>query len=231
MEEVKESKIRLLKILKGVSIGVLLIVLVTILIFSYNKKKILYNYINGIDFDKINFKDSLNIEKKNADKYIEFQNIKIRNDFDNYKEKQKSNDTYLITDEKTNSIGIKIIKDSINKIGFESGIDKEDYNKFLNENNIKDSMDLINYTVKNKDKKVSLFSSKYKLEKKAIMKNVLVYYINEGDSYLLSNGVIQKIDDGAIIEIINNNTSYIITIKTDKDFDYILDLVSTIVIN
>ena len=104
MEEVKESKIRLLKILKGVSIGVLLIVLVTILIFSYNKKKILYNYITSIDFDKINFKDNLNIEKKDADKYIEFENIKIRNDFDDYKEKQKTNDTYLITDEKTNSI-------------------------------------------------------------------------------------------------------------------------------
>ena len=230
MEEVND-KIRLLKILKGVSIGVLLIVLVTIIIFSYNKKKILYNYITTIDFNKINFKDNLNIENKEVEKYIEFQNIKIRNDFDDYKEKQKTSDTYLITDEKNNSIGIKIIKDSINKIGFESGIDKEDYDKFLNDNNIKNSMDLINYTVKNKDMKINLFSSKSKLVKKAIMRNVLVYYIGEQDSYLLNNGVIQKISEGAIVEIIKDNTSYVITIKTDKNFDYILDLISTISIN
>ena len=72
-----------------------------------------------------------------------------------------------------------------------------------------------------------------------IIKSTLDYYFGlnsnlKYDLYLLNGeykGVIMKNKDGGIVELVDKNISYLINIKTNKDLDYIIDLISTIVIN
>ena len=171
---------------------------------------------------------------------MEFDNIKIRNDFKEYNDKDTKIDNSLIKmKDENNKFSIKIIKNALQSIGFEAVIGKAKYNEVLKRNNINTNSDLFRYTLNNKNEKITMFSSSKRIDEMVVVKNNLIYYFDVGEDkdinvYLIKgdyNGIIKKNDYDVSIELIDKDSIYLLTIKIDKDIDYIKDLISTIVIN
>ena len=236
-EESRENKIRISKIIKGVLFGLLVFFIMIVLYFYTSYKKSMVYNINHVNYNDVKIKDTIELKHKIADEYLEFKNIKIRNDFKDYKEDIR-NDKALILKKDNKTFSIILRRDFLSTVGFESGLSYNYYTKFLTKNNINNTIDMLHYALDNKDKEVNLLTSNSKLKDINIVKNTLDYYfgisINSNyDVYQLTGeyrGIIQNNKNGSIIEIIEKDTSYILTIN-NSDFDYVLDLLSTLVIN
>ena len=231
LEEKKENKIRISKIVKGVLFGLLVCTLVIgLYIYISYKKSMIYN-INHVDYKNVEIKDTIELKHKDANEYLEFKDVKIRNDFKDYNEDIRNENT-LILKKDNNAFSITLKRDFLSKVGFESGLTYEYYSKFLKKNNINNNIDMLYYALENKESNIN------KIKNTNIIKNTLDYYfgisINSNyDVYQLTGeyrGIIQNNKNGSIIEIIEKDTSYILTIN-NSDFDYVLDLLSTLVIN
>lgn len=236
-ELLNEKRINKNIIKKIILIIVVFVYLVTTLLIINYKKILYYNISNNSYYLNVEQKNTININHKDVNDYFQYKNIKIRNDFKNYDVIFRDGNTYSSKkDDKTFSISIK--EDMLNNILINSNLKNNELDKFLNDNHINNSIDLLYYSLDNK-KNINIYSSIKNIKEQMIIKSTLDYYFGlnsnlKYDLYLLNGeykGVIMKNKDGGIVELVDKNISYLINIKTNKDLDYIIDLISTIVIN
>ena len=237
LEELVNEKRINKNIIKKIILIIAIFVYIVITLSIINYKRILYyNISNNTNYLNVEQKNTVNIKHKDVNDYFQYKNIKIRNDFKGYDIIFRDGNTYSSKkDDKTFSISIK--EDMLNNILINSNLKNNELDKFLNNNHINNSIDLLYYSLENK-KHINIYSSIKNMKKQMIIKSTLNYYFglnsNLKDIYLLNGeymGVIMKNKDGVIVELVDKDISYLISIKTDKDLDYIIDLISTIVIN
>lgn len=203
------------------------------------------NYIDMIDAIK-NPKELLINHKNNNEDYLEYNDIKIRNDFNNYELiEDESSLKYIKKDVEGNLINsvwigkeytyIDYLKSSylinING-GLTSDSSKIGVNKVLRKNSITNDIELLEFLSNNYYFKNTIFTPIRDMKTNhdlnefvAIMSHTTKeYYLLKG-SY---NGYAFKINDNITeVNILNNNKRYVITfVKCDES--YIKDLLSTI---
>ena len=206
--------------------------------FIIKSKVFMYKSVSNTSYSSIDYK-TLEINHKGTDKYLQYKNVKIRNDFTDLKENIRHDNFYMLKNDDGSKMFSIQINNMLDFFRINSQLSEKDYNKILSNNHIKNSVDLLYYSLDNKSEKVNLFSSYKDNKKMMVVKSVLEYYFNINvnsnyNVYLFSGeyrGIIRANKDGAIIELIDKDISYIISVKTDKGIDYILDLISTIVIS
>ena len=225
------------KIKKNVIIGVIIFLLIFIIFITKNKIN-MYKNVNNISYSNVKYK-TIEINHKDTDKYLQYKNVKIRNDFTDYEEDMRHDEFYMIKNVDGNEMFSIQINDMLDFFKVNSQVNEKDFNEILSNNHINNSIDLLYYSLDKKDEKINIFSSYKNIKRAMIVKSVLEYYFDLNtnvnyDIYLFSGeyrGIIKINDKGAKIELIDKNISYVMNIKTNKGLDYILDLISTIVIN
>ena len=211
------------------------------------------NYSKGL-----NIVDTITIQTKKLDEseYLVYDEIKIKNDFENFvilEESQKTNNSvkYVLYDENSKTkasfwIGTKEtnvdVFDSEVLVfnSMDANYEETDVKKFFKKNKITNDVDLIKYLVDTKSKTNSVFTDLQDLKDKyAIHYIASMLYTNlnsitllDGDleGYILNyNENVSKIKE---VNIIKNNKNYVFTIIGLEYFtdEYINDLLNTIVI-
>ena len=239
-------------------VGVLAIVLGY---FGYKAVNlILYNF-SLEDIVDLEIEETINLnynkELKSNEEYLEFKNIKIRNDFKDFKYREdistNSDLKYVLYDEfeelkasfwvgivdsyVTNLKNAETVFDN-EKAAYLSDKDLKNLRKFLEENNINDDIDLFKYLIEHKDDKLNIFTSVKKMRERYVF-----YYLN----YIMLAGdlditLIDGTFSGYILEL-NNGTKQTCILDDDKCYtftfigedyftdNYISELLSTIVID
>ena len=252
---------------KKVFISIIILVLIILCFFSYkiyffykyNPNKLLESSYEEL-IKKLDYKDTINIKKsdlKDDEEYISFENIKIRNDFENYKEfltdvsdmeGYKSYKLALYDNDKVvSSFWISKYKTYTNIIRNSESIDlynisdsdkKDDfYKKVIIDNDINTDLELIDFLKNDKVKNVNLFSKPYDIKllySKALFYTVALPSIDyltliEGDysGYIINTDLIKEVN------IEYKGEDYIFTfIENDNVFttEYINDLLNTLII-
>lgn len=217
-----------------ICILVILLVLVINKVLIYNKYKSKQEIIIVNDgYETINHKDTKD--------YLEHNGIKIRNDFKKYTY-EESDDTYVLYDNNEDIINMF----SIHKVEtlltifkeYDDILKKSYIEKFLNENNIKNDMDLLNY-ISNYEKDITIFNSNKEIKLDYYIRNyindvmplVYEYRIVKGDySGIIVFNYNHEEEDAIEIMLLNKDVRYILSfIGSEISEKNILDLVGTVI--
>lgn len=235
-----------------------LIVIILILIVLY----FLYKGINlliysSFAYDDSEFKalksgfkitDSININHKETSNYLTFDNVKIRNDFDNFKkmdnyggsivnlrlESEQGNKifTYGISNQRISNYKNKNIDYSAYSKHFNS-LDKT---KILKKHNINNDIDLIKYLSNRNTLKPNIFTSVKQMKEDYFFNYLImldypkVYQIKLIEGFY--NGYILDCGGGVYeVDILKDNKKYyFVFMGKGYTFDYIEDFLNTLVI-
>ena len=209
--------------------------------------KIKDEYINGLNIETITIKT----ETLNNDEYYKVNDIKIRNDFQNFELSDKfindeNTSGYILKEndiEKEPKVIISLGKSSYNFI--ETGNNSTSNSKedklvleYLKENKIENDYDLFLHTIKNKNKNPNIFSSKKEMLAYSYSYTSMSIYPNTQKLTLIDGDLI-----GFIIEpknlsvrevyLFDGIDKYVITFW-NKDYftiDYVKELLNTVVID
>ena len=237
-----------------------ILVLVVAVYFVYKGVNLyLYNSITTENYEEI--LNDLKIENKNTitkvtlsnEDYLTFDNIKIKNDFKNFTKLEEPATTenfvkYALYDENNETIAAFFMgKESFTyEEAFKNDIyiyaeDHEQLTKInrpdiLKRNNINDDIDLINYIIKNKNNKNTIFTSVKQMQENYVTKFFSTIVFPKGSITLIEgdyNGFIFNTDNIKECHIIDNGQKYIFTfIKIDYFSDEkIYELLNTIEID
>lgn len=233
----------------------LLVVLIGIKLNFIKKYEI--NFITENDYQELQkgleIKDSLVIpEDNNSNEYLEYENMKIRNDFKDFIKQDdvtnlKTASYMLYKDDKalasfsmsiTNSYIDYLKSDGVTYYNVD---DKKttlsDREYFLKDNKIKNDLDLFNYLNKNNLPKGSIFTSN-----KSIKSHYAAYLMGvtmiPKANYLTRiegkyNGYIFNLDKATEVSILKNNKRYVFLFMGREYFtnEYLKELIKTIVID
>lgn len=161
--------------------------------------------------------DSLEIKQTTSKNKFKFKNITFKNIIKDYEIEEEKDNSILLTNNK-NSIKISINNSNTNELITNNKNIKE----YFKENKINNDLDLIKYTIKNKNKKYNIFTSKNKLKNNYDIIDTIVNNIPSNHEIIElkgSNiGYILKSDKYRNINILKNNKVYNITmIIQDKE--------------
>ncbi len=255
-----DSKLKKHKKYKVVLIILIILILIG-LYFGYKGFYIIkYNAFNIEDkeFTKLkNFMDikddsiTIKSQKLKEEEYLDFDSVKIKNDFKDFTPDLSSSDIsttviYKLKDGdsdknvkaafwmgKTDTYIHRLLNET-NLKEFGNKLLKDDMEKFMNKNKIKTDIDLFNYMAKYKNTKINLFSSL-----KDIKQQGIIYYIYQnlpiGESINLINGDYKgymfTFDNIRQAYIMRNDSLYFFTFVYDYFTDeYINELLNTVVI-
>ena len=247
-------------------ISILLVVLVISYFIYKGVSLYIYTTTIGENYDEVTkglkIKDTLTIKNQiiPEEEYLIFNNIKIKNVFEKFKENDNRNDIddyieYLLYDDDNKLIAsFGLGKLDFTWIGQFSGEGKQLYEtdfkyfnevdraNILNKNNIKNDIDLIKYLAENKDNRYNIFSSMKKMKENYAIKyfsyNILPilesYTLIEGD--YIGYGINYTSTSSKIREfsILHSNEKYLFTFMWKDDYfndEKIKDLLATIVID
>lgn len=222
-----------------------------------------YNISNISNYEKyasgLNINDTITIKKQELtpDQYLVFNNIKIKNDFDDFEKLAEPHSTdeyikYVLYDEDKEVkasfwigsmdtymtiFGSEILVFNNTKIGYEA----VNIKSYFNKKDINNDIELIKYLVETKNKKNNIFTSIENMKSNyaihflssSILINVESIDIIDGDyeGYILNYDMnSQKVKE---VNILKNNKRYIFTIIGLDYFNdsYIKELLNTIVID
>lgn len=216
------------------------------------------NNITTVNYRKIvealNIKETINIEHKKLpnNEYLEFKNIKIKNDFKEFKrsENQYSKDTikYVLYDEKGKvkasfwmseaDTYIELLKSDKTLFGTgDNKITNDNLKDIIDENNITNDIELFNYLSKNKDVKNNIFTSVKQMKKNYSLQFMVSVTIPVIENITLIDGDYQgyifNMDKIKEVNILKNNKRYVFTFLDKSYFtdEKINNLIETIVIN
>ena len=206
----------------------------------YTQDKSLFNYSQSIIKTYKN-KEIINIDLQNANNNITFQNLKMKNIFDDYKKIETNNNEikYISNDDKiykyiiirNEKTFLEIFKTGFKKQDEEINLyDKDKMNIYLKENNINSDLKLFNHLLNNCSNSSKLLTSINKMKEnyyiKEYIRNVMpkvknIYIFDNRDGYML------KLNSGSYEIHISNYTITIVGLTKEE----IIDLVRTISIN
>lgn len=234
---------------------IIVILILIVLYFLYKGINLLiyssFAY-NDSEFEslKSGFKitDSIDITHKETSNYLTFENVKIRNDFENFK-KMENNGSSIVNLLLESTQGNKLFiygiaepkisvykNDDIDYSNYSKIFDNLDREKILKNHNINNDLDLIKYLSNRKILNPNIFTS-VKMMKEDYFFNYLVmldfpkvYQIKliEG----LYNGYILDCGEGVYeVNILKDNKIYyFVFMGKDYTFNYIEDFLNTLVI-
>lgn len=243
---------------KKIIISIVSIILIVVSLYFCNQ------YLNFKKYDRYgvtketyeNFINALNNEKtKNIipqklpeNEYLKFGNIKIKNDFKDFKNDQgfttKNNTRYMLRDKDGNflaalSLGttesrvetISNLSESYYKEN--SVITKKDVINFFKENNITNDIELFKFLKNQKNIQSNIFTNIHKIKNNYIISFIVTFMpeINE-IIYINDNGYILNSDFCSEVNIIDGNKKYYLVFY-QKDYfsdEYINNIINTLVI-
>jgi len=230
---------------KNIIIGVIIVIIVIILGCFVGCK--LFNVVKyKTDFTNEEYKDIVNrlqvkgiINVKstliNDDEYINYDGLKIRNDFKDY-EIVHNDDNHIAYENKEKNILISIsgltesIVDKIKNDDFLK-LKEKDLVYILKKNNIKNDYDLIKYISNQKTKNNNIFTSTKKMKENYFMYFATYNHMSVGENISLIEGdyegYILNMYDIKSIHIIKDNKTYAFTLSNVSD-SYVKELLSTI---
>ncbi len=236
-----------------------------ILIIGYFGFKIFFLYYYNVDNMNVeNYKDIINglkikdkitikSETLNENEYLTFKNMKVKNDFKDFKllENNENQDfiKYALYDENdkvkasfwmgiTESY-VDMFRKDVTIFGMNDKIIKNtDISDFLDENNINSDIELFSYLQENKNNKNNIFTSIKHMKENYILNFLVAVALPEISSVTLIDGdydgyIFNLKGDFKEVSIIKNNKRYIFTfLKLDYFTDeYIKEILNTIVID
>ncbi len=238
---------------KRIIYGVVFLFIIFFIYFVYKIFNFYYYNVDANSYNELKFSDSIKINKKAIDEneYLVFKNIKIKNDFKDFKimenqSKSDENVKYALYDKdgkvkesfwmgKEPSY-IKKFKDEVAEL-FNNKISRDELDNYFKKHNINNDYDLINYLINAKDLKVNIFTSLSELKENYIAYNIINNCLPTIASLTLVNGdyngYIFNINDKILeVNIIVNNEKYFFTFLTDEkiSYEYLNDILNTIVI-
>ena len=231
------------------------VVFKTFNIYFYNVNSVMYDSYSKFSKGLV-IKDTVSIktQKLDKEKYLSFNNIKIRNDFKKYtKLKQTEEDYNLIKYVLYDDNGkvkasfwmgeTKTYLDMFKSNSKEYGLNDIRFktinkNYFLEENNISDDLDLVKYIIKHKNSKKNIFTSVHDIKKDYMIKYFAASNLPSLESITEVTGdyrgfIFNSSNDLKEVSILKNNKRYFfIFIKLDYFSDnYIKELLNTVIIN
>lgn len=248
-------------------IGLLLVICVY---FGYKGFNLFYYNINNLtteNYDSIvnslTIKDTItiNTKKLESDDYLTFRNIKVKNEFSNFKllENQFSDNNikYALYDENNNLkasfwMGItdsyvNLFKTDAILFGTEDKrINNTNLTNFLDKNNIKNDIDLFKYLEKNKNVKNNIFTSVKEMKENYLLQFMVSVAIPRIENITLIDGDYQgyifnmKSENDNISSIrearilFNDKVYTFLFLNKNNEYfnnDYIQDILNTIVID
>lgn len=245
---------------KKIIISIVSIILIVVSLYFCNQYLNLKKYDSDTTEHYNELMDGLNniktIELKKEilpeSEYYKFGNIKIKNDFKNFK-KEKFDDKHgfvssnfeklMLTDKNGKTLAsvwigttdsrVKTLLNYENSYYDEISMNKKDIVNFFEKNNITNDIELFKYLKLNKDNKINIFTDSYKMKNNYIMK----YIVSELPTFknltlIDDNGYMLSGDKFNEINFIKGGTNYFITIFNFNYFpdDYIDTLLNTLVI-
>lgn len=234
---------------------IVIIFILIVLYFLYKGLNLLiyssFGY-NDSDFETLNngFKitGSIKVAHKDAINYLNFDNVKVRNDFENFKNIESQNEAtinLLFESEQGNKVFIYGVTDQKTSMYKKSDIDYNNFSKtfdninrkeILKKHNINNDIDLIKYLSNRKILKPNIFTSVKQMKDDYFFNYLImlefpkVYQIKliEG----IYNGYILDCGDGVFeVNVIKDNkTYYFVFMGKDYTFNYIEDFLNTLVI-
>jgi hypothetical protein len=254
MKRKKAVKYSKTKIILLTIIIVLIAILITFfsykmqVMMQYNVEKKDSKYIQEL-LNGLNNQQEVRINTKylNLDEYLKWQDIKIRNDFENMEIRPMQGNQILYevkSEEQSQSKSFYISKGSTYLEELEeyikngwSTVKIKDLKEFCLENEIYDDIDLINYVSKNYYAENHLFTNTKKMKENYIINLFVTNYLYPVKKTTILNGsykgyMFEK-DNYYEIHLLHNNTKYTFVFVGEeyKSENYILDIISTIEIN
>jgi len=232
---------------------IIILFIVFFICFAYKIFNFYYYNSDTSSYNELKFSGFMKINRKliNENEYLIFKNIKIKNDFKDFKimenqSKSDENIKYALYDKdgkvkKSFWMGketsyIKKFKDEVAEI-FNNKISRDELDNYFKKHNINNDYDLINYLTNAKDLNVNIFTNLNELKEKYITYNIINNCLPNITSLTLVNGnytgYIFNINDKILeVSIIVNNEKYFFTFLTNEkiSYKYINDILNTIVI-
>lgn len=193
-----------------------------VLIFGYVTFKTTYVILNNNLFkkcsalDNYKYKSKIKVEYKEPKNKVQFMNVSVRNDFDTYTKFNLENGVIYNLKEEGKSFEIEVSKDKVKLISDNKLI------KYLKENNISNSLGLLNHLVYLKDNRSNFFTPisviNTRTELLETMKDNLNYNwkvigVNDNALYLEMDGIsiLDVYKNGKVYEFrfINFDTLYV----------------------
>ena len=234
------------------------LILVIGIYFGYKGFNLYYYNISNITFDEyeefiegFKVKNTININNVKTNEYLNFNEIKIRNDFKKFEKIDDGTGSkdfikYKITygDKKVAAIFmgktdtyINLLKNDFDVYGNgDRRLKKNNVTDILNKNNITNDIELFEYLRKNKDIKSNIFTSVKDMKNNFTINYLLAVMLPKVDNITIIDGdysgYIFNMGSNKEVSIFKNNKRYVFTfINTDYFTDqYIQELLSTVVI-
>ena len=181
-----------------------------VLIFGYVTFKTTYVILNNNLFkscsalDNYKYKSKIKVEYKEPENKVQFMNVSVRNDFDTYTKFNLENGIIYNSKEEGKSFEIEVSKDKVKLISDNKLI------KYLKENNISNSLGLLNHLVYLRDNRSNFFTPisviNTRTELLETMKDNLNYNwkvigVNDNALYLEMDGI-------SILDVYKNGKVY-----------------------
>lgn len=242
---------------KSIIIYIIIFLLVIVSYFSY-KGFILYQYNKNNEsyskvVDGLTVKNTItlrNIELEDNE-YLEFNDIKIKNEFTGFEKQEKLQDSftkYVLynSDKSIKALFLMEIEQTyIEKFKSESTLFTDaifipiniSLTKFLEKNNISNDIKLFEYLKNKKDVKYNIFSSSKNINENHAIQIMSSIMLPSGENISLINGdyigyIFNFHDNLKEVNILKNNKRYIFTFFSTDYFtdEYIEKILNTIVI-
>lgn len=187
-----------------------IVMVLAVLIFGYVTFKTTYVILNNNLFkscsalDNYKYKSKIKVEYIEPENKVQFMNVSVRNDFDTYTKYNLENGVIYNLKEEGKSFEIEVSKDKVKLISDNKLI------KYLKENNISNSLGLLNHLVYLRDNRSNFFTPisviNTRTELLETMKDNLNYNwkvigINDNALYLEMDGI-------SILDIYKNGKVY-----------------------
>lgn len=199
-----------------------IVMVLAVLIFGYVTFKTTYVILNNNLFkscsalDNYKYKSKIKVEYKESENKVQFMNVSVRNDFDTYTKFNLENGVIYNLKEEGKSFEIEVSKDKVKLISDNKLI------KYLKENNISNSLGLLNHLVYLRDNRSNFFTPisviNTRTELLETMKDNLNYNwkiigVNDNALYLEMDGIsiLDVYKNGKVYEFrfINFDTLYV----------------------
>lgn len=241
---------------------VLIVILFILVVFYFGCKGFyLYYYNIGNSFENyeeyiegLNIKDTILVQHQTVEDYLEFNGIKVKNEFTNFEPFETSQNIedvvkYVLRDEKGSVLAsfwmgttytyVDILKNDSTLFGTsDKRISNTSFTNFLEKNNIHNDIQLFQYLINHKFKKNHIFTSVKNMREEYSLQFIVSIMLPTIDHITLIDGdyqgyIFNMTNKVKEVSILKNDKRYILTfINTDYFTDELIEeILNTMVID
>lgn len=186
------------------------VIMLAVLIFGYVTFKTTYVILNNNLFksnttlDNYKYKSKIKVEYKEPENKVQFMNVSVRNDFDTYTKYNLENGVIYNLKEEGKSFEIEVSKDKVKLISDNKLI------KYLKENNISNTLGLLDHLVYLKDNRSNFFTSISAINIKTELLETMNDNLNTNRKVIAvnDNALYLEMDGISILDVYKNGKVY-----------------------